>query len=88
MAGKCWDTPGSSKVHLRKEAIMFYEPLMKQLQDNVINDSKHIIFNTFMDDLLQGIHQKFATAGDMFPAVIYADDLLLLEQTESEALSM
>jgi hypothetical protein len=42
----------------------------------------------FIDDLLQGIHQEFATAGNKFPAVMYADDLLLLWRTESEALSM
>jgi len=30
----------------------------------------------------------FATAGNIFPAVMYADDLLLLWQTESEALAM
>lgn len=47
-----------------------------------------VLFNIFIDDLLQGIHQKFATAGNRFPAVMYADDLLLLWRTESEALSM
>jgi len=47
-----------------------------------------VLFNIFMDNLLQGIHQKFPTAGIMFPAVMYADDLLILWRTESEALAM
>jgi len=47
-----------------------------------------MLFDVFIDDLLQGIHQEFATAGNMFPAVMYADALLLLWRTESEALAM
>jgi len=47
-----------------------------------------VLFNIFINDLLQGIHQKFATAGNIFSAAMYADDLLLLWRTESEALSM
>jgi len=47
-----------------------------------------VLFNIFVDDLLQGLHQESATAGNKFPAVMYADHLLLLWRTESEALSM
>jgi len=42
-----------------------------------------VLFNIFIDDLLQGLYLKFTTADNMFPAVMYADDLLLLgEQSQ------
>jgi len=34
-----------------------------------------MLFNIFIDDLLQGIHEEFATAENTHPAVMYANNL-------------
>jgi hypothetical protein len=47
-----------------------------------------ILFNIFIDDLLWGLHQRFSTQINRYPALMYADDLLLLWGGVEEAIMM
>jgi len=46
-----------------------------------------MLFNVFLNDLLQSIHEEFFTVEKTRPAVMYADDLFLLWRIEAEAMS-
>jgi len=47
-----------------------------------------ILFNIYIDDLLEEIHEKFVTMENRHPAIMYADDLLLMWKNAEDALNM
>lgn len=47
-----------------------------------------MLFNIYINDLLEGIHSKFATAQNRHPAIMYADDLLLMWKDPTDAMNM
>jgi hypothetical protein len=47
-----------------------------------------ILFNIFANDLLDGLYERFARSSNELPAVMYADDLILLWTTVEEALEL